>query len=68
MIPIIVALVPTVVGAAMLVGLNDSGRKGALLFGSCYHHYLDVAVHDTGCSCMDRADVRKCSRLRWERS
>lgn len=33
MIPIVFALVPTIVGAAMLIGLNNSGNKGALLFG-----------------------------------
>ncbi|KAG6857361.1 hypothetical protein H0H87_005664 [Tephrocybe sp. NHM501043] len=32
MIPIIFALLPTITGAAMLVGLNDSGQKGPLLF------------------------------------
>ncbi|KAH7879716.1 MFS general substrate transporter [Lentinula edodes] len=34
MIPIIIALIPTIVGAAMLIGLNDSGKKGALLFAT----------------------------------
>ncbi|KAG6813482.1 hypothetical protein H0H92_010507 [Tricholoma furcatifolium] len=34
MIPIIFALVPTIVGAAMLIGLNGSGKKGALLFAT----------------------------------
>lgn len=33
MIPIVFALVPTIVGSAMLIGLNNSGNKGALLFG-----------------------------------
>lgn len=33
MVPIVIALVPTIVGAAMLIGLNNSGQKGALLFG-----------------------------------
>ena len=33
MVPIVFALIPTIVGAAMLIGLNDSGNKGALLFG-----------------------------------
>ncbi|KAH9947275.1 MFS general substrate transporter [Amylocystis lapponica] len=32
MLPIVIALIPTIVGAAMLIGLNDSGKKGALLF------------------------------------
>ncbi|EKM59830.1 uncharacterized protein PHACADRAFT_250561 [Phanerochaete carnosa HHB-10118-sp] len=32
MVPIVFALVPTIVGAAMLIGLNDSGQKGVLLF------------------------------------
>lgn len=34
MIPIVVSLIPTLTGAAMLIGLNDSGEKGALLFGA----------------------------------
>lgn len=34
MVPIVLSLIPTIVGAAMLVGLNDSGKKGALLFGT----------------------------------
>ncbi|KAL5504213.1 hypothetical protein ACEPAH_8287 [Sanghuangporus vaninii] len=34
MIPIVLSLIPTIVGAAMLVGLNESGKKGALLFAS----------------------------------
>ncbi|TBU40457.1 MFS general substrate transporter [Dichomitus squalens] len=34
MIPIIFALIPTIVGSAMLIGLNNSGNKGALLFAS----------------------------------
>ncbi|CDO74070.1 hypothetical protein BN946_scf185043.g120 [Trametes cinnabarina] len=38
MIPIIFALVPTIVGAAMLIGLNGSGNKGALLFGKFRTH------------------------------
>ncbi|KAJ7368222.1 MFS general substrate transporter [Mycena albidolilacea] len=33
MIPIIFALVPTIVGTAMLIGLNNANHKGALLFG-----------------------------------
>lgn len=33
MIPIIFCLIPTIVGSAMLIGLNGSGNKGALLFG-----------------------------------
>lgn len=32
MLPIIFALVPTIVGSAMLIGLNHSGQKGVLLF------------------------------------
>ncbi|GJE84701.1 MFS general substrate transporter [Phanerochaete sordida] len=32
MVPIVFALVPTIVGSAMLIGLNDSGQKGVLLF------------------------------------
>lgn len=31
--PIVISIIPTLVGAAMLVGLNGSGQKGALLFG-----------------------------------
>ncbi|KAJ7047446.1 MFS general substrate transporter [Mycena alexandri] len=33
MLPIIFALVPTIVGTAMLIGLNHTSAKGALLFG-----------------------------------
>ncbi|THH33779.1 hypothetical protein EUX98_g426 [Antrodiella citrinella] len=32
MIPIIFSIIPTIIGAAILIGLNDSGQKGALLF------------------------------------
>ena len=39
MIPIVFCLIPTIVGAAMLIGLNDSGNKGALLFGKCDYLY-----------------------------
>ncbi|KAF8885604.1 major facilitator superfamily domain-containing protein [Infundibulicybe gibba] len=34
MIPIVFSLVPTIVGAAIVIGLNGSGQKGALLFGT----------------------------------
>ena len=34
MLPIIFAIIPTIVGTAMLIGLNGSGQKGALLFAS----------------------------------
>ncbi|CAL1702207.1 unnamed protein product [Somion occarium] len=34
MLPIVMCLIPTIIGSAMLVGLNDSGKKGALLFAS----------------------------------
>ncbi|KII94788.1 hypothetical protein PLICRDRAFT_47802 [Plicaturopsis crispa FD-325 SS-3] len=34
MLPIIFALVPTIIGAALLIGLNGSGQKGALLFAT----------------------------------
>ncbi|KAJ6614320.1 MFS general substrate transporter [Mycena sp. CBHHK59/15] len=34
MLPIIFALVPTIVGSAMLIGLNNTGMKGALLFAT----------------------------------
>ncbi|KZT36811.1 MFS general substrate transporter [Sistotremastrum suecicum HHB10207 ss-3] len=34
MLPIIFAIVPTIVGSAMLIGLNNSGEKGALLFAT----------------------------------
>ena len=33
MLPIVWSLLPTLAGAAMLVGLNATGQKGALLFG-----------------------------------
>jgi len=32
MLPIIFSLIPTIVGSAMLIGLNNSGNKGVLLF------------------------------------
>ncbi|KAI3614104.1 mfs allantoate [Moniliophthora roreri] len=32
MIPIIFAVIPTIVASAMMIGLNGSGKKGALLF------------------------------------
>ncbi|KAH0587483.1 hypothetical protein H2248_006265 [Termitomyces sp. 'cryptogamus'] len=34
MIPIVFALIPTIVGAAILIGLNDSHKKGPLLFAA----------------------------------
>ncbi|KAH9943049.1 MFS general substrate transporter [Epithele typhae] len=34
MIVIVACLIPTIIGSAMLIGLNDSGNKGALLFAS----------------------------------
>ncbi|KAG6908963.1 hypothetical protein DXG01_002569 [Tephrocybe rancida] len=34
MVPIVFALVPTIVGAAILIGLNGSGKKGPLLFAT----------------------------------
>ncbi|KAH8106192.1 MFS general substrate transporter [Cristinia sonorae] len=34
MLPIVYCLIPTIIGAAMLVGLNSSGNKGALLFAA----------------------------------
>ncbi|KAG6840661.1 hypothetical protein C0991_005255 [Blastosporella zonata] len=34
MTPIIFALLPTITGAAIVIGLNDSGKKGPLLFGT----------------------------------
>lgn len=34
MLPIIFVSLPTIVGAAMLVGLDGSSQKGALLFAS----------------------------------
>lgn len=39
MLPIVFALVPTIVGSAMLIGLNESGKKGALLFGDLCQFY-----------------------------
>jgi MFS family permease len=33
MVPIIIAIVPTIVGSAIIIGLNNSSEKGALLFG-----------------------------------
>ncbi|KAH7920804.1 MFS general substrate transporter [Leucogyrophana mollusca] len=34
MLPIIFATVPTIVGVALLIGFNDSGQRGVLLFGT----------------------------------
>ncbi|KAI0751331.1 MFS general substrate transporter [Daedaleopsis nitida] len=34
MIPIVLCLIPTIIGSALLIGLNNSGNKGALLFSS----------------------------------
>ncbi|EPQ56202.1 MFS general substrate transporter [Gloeophyllum trabeum ATCC 11539] len=34
MLPIIIALIPTIIGSALLVGLANSGNKGVLLLGS----------------------------------
>ncbi|KAF8138563.1 MFS general substrate transporter [Boletus edulis] len=34
MTPIVIALVPTIVGAAMMIGLQGTGQKGVLLFAS----------------------------------
>ncbi|KAI0637783.1 MFS general substrate transporter [Trametes polyzona] len=34
MIPIVMCLLPTIIGSAMLIGLNGSGNKGALLFAT----------------------------------
>ncbi|KDQ64845.1 hypothetical protein JAAARDRAFT_188129 [Jaapia argillacea MUCL 33604] len=34
MLPIVFSIVPTIVGSAMLIGLNHSGQKGVLLFAS----------------------------------
>ncbi|TFK48495.1 MFS general substrate transporter [Heliocybe sulcata] len=34
MLPIIIALIPTIVGAALLVGMANSGNKGVLLFAT----------------------------------
>lgn len=47
MVPIVFALVPTIIGAAMLVGLNDSGSKGVLLFGTCpiYPYSINVLTY-----------------------
>lgn len=36
MVPIVFAVIPTIIGAAILIGLNGSGHKGVLLFGE-YH-------------------------------
>ena len=45
MIPILLSMIPTIVGTIMLVVLNDSGKKGALLFGmpsSLLNHFLFI--------------------------
>ncbi|THU90897.1 MFS general substrate transporter [Dendrothele bispora CBS 962.96] len=33
MMPFVIALIPTIIGSAIMIGLNGSGQKGALLFG-----------------------------------
>ncbi|KAL1721788.1 major facilitator superfamily domain-containing protein [Schizophyllum commune] len=33
MLPVVISVIPTIIGAAILVGLNKSDEKGALLFG-----------------------------------
>lgn len=33
MVPIVFAVIPTIIGAAILIGLDGSGHKGVLLFG-----------------------------------
>lgn len=38
MLPIVFSIIPTLVGAAMLIGLNGSREKGALLFGTNLLH------------------------------
>ena len=45
MLPIVFSLVPTIVGSAMLVGLNDSGMKGVLLFGKTHGVVCVLTVH-----------------------
>ncbi|KAF9058097.1 MFS general substrate transporter [Panaeolus papilionaceus] len=34
MLPIVISIIPTIVGSAMLIGLNHSGKKGVLLFAT----------------------------------
>lgn len=45
MIPIVFAIMPTIVGSALLIGLNNSGNKGVLLFGA--PAFRDARIHDT---------------------
>ena len=44
MVPIVLSMIPTIVGTAMLVGLNDSGKKGALLFGQFLPAFLEPEI------------------------
>ena len=39
MLPVVFCIIPTIVGAAMMIGLNDSGQKGALLFGEFISYF-----------------------------
>lgn len=34
MLPIVFCIIPTIVGTAILIGLNGTEQKGALLFGT----------------------------------
>jgi MFS transporter, ACS family, allantoate permease len=47
MVPIVFALVPTIVGSSMLVGLNDSGNKGVLLFGEALAANITLITHSS---------------------
>ncbi|KAI0780563.1 MFS general substrate transporter [Trametes elegans] len=47
MIPIIMCLIPTIIGSAMLIGLNDYGNKGVLLFAT----YL-ISTFSASLSCI----------------
>lgn len=46
MLPIVFALIPTIIGSALLIGLVNSGSKGALLFGECNLLYGCCIVTD----------------------
>ena len=50
MLPIVFGLIPTIVGAAMLVGLKGAEHKVALLFGLSFTHTLTDDL--THCCCI----------------
>ena len=44
MIPIVIAITPTIIGTAIIVALNGSSHKGVLLFGAISHQLHDSVL------------------------